>query len=62
MNTNPGIKPVSQEICRTIWKFILRKDPENDCNIVLKWTPEGNDGMEGQKSPGEEPQRINGKS
>ena len=43
INERSGIKLVSLETCRR-WKFIghmLRKDPENDCNIVLSWAPEG---------------------
>ena len=39
-----GVRPVSQEVCSRRWKFmgqILRKDPENDCNVVIGWAPEG---------------------
>ena len=44
INERSGIKTASQETCRRRWKFIghmLRKDPENDCNIALSWAPEG---------------------
>ena len=44
LNERSGVRPVSQEVCRRRWKFIghmLRKDPENDCNVALGWAPEG---------------------
>ena len=39
-----GVRRLSDDVRRTRWQFIgyiMRKEPDNNCRMVLTWTPEG---------------------
>ena len=35
------MKPLSVEVMSQMIGHILRKDPNNDCNVAMSWVPEG---------------------